>query len=228
MTGWRLTGARGGWLAAVFLALLAAAPASASFQVPPNNPGQYAPRDACAAVPDAPAFRARVVDAVRRRDVQAFVALAADDVMLDYGGGAGRKDLRERLSGKDGPGLWQELDALLALGCAFDEGQLVMPWFFAADLGDADPYSTMLVMGASVPLRAGASKGAAIRRRLNWQLVVIPGDYRPEKPFQYVRLIGRNGAGHVASEALRSQIGYRLIAERRAGVWRITAFIAGD
>jgi len=210
------------------LALLTAGPALASFQVPPNNPGRYTPRDECAAAPDAGAFRTRVVDAVRRRDVQAFVALASDDVMLDYGGGAGRKELRERLTGKDGPELWRELDALLALGCAFSEGQLIMPWFFAQDLGDADPYSTMLVLGDSVPMRGGPHKGAPIKRRLNWQVVVIPADFQPEKQFQYARLIGRNGAGFVASDKLRSQIGFRLIAERRDGAWRLTAFIAGD
>lgn len=221
MTAWRA-------LSGMLLALLLSDPALASFQVPANNPGRYTPRDECVAVPDAPEFRASIADVVRRRDVTAFVALASDDVMLDYGGGAGRKELRERLTGKDGPELWKELDALLALGCAYSEGQLVMPWFFAQDLGDADPYSTVVVLGDSVPMRSAPNKASAIKRRLNWQVVVIPADFQPEKAFQYVRVIGRNGAGYVASDMLRSQLGYRLIAERRGDWWRVTAFIAGD
>ena len=79
--------------------------------------GPYAPRDTCGDLKGADAFRQDLAVAVEARDVDALVALAAEDVKLDFGGGAGRAELRKRLSGGDWD-LWDELDKLLMLGCS--------------------------------------------------------------------------------------------------------------
>src|SRR5688572_9566566 len=85
----------------------------------PESPlarGKWAPQDNCAEVEGADQFRALLAAAIRARDVDGVVALAADDVKLDFGGGAGRAELRSRLADPS-LGLWDELDALMALGC---------------------------------------------------------------------------------------------------------------
>ena len=65
-------------------------------------------------------FRTRLAAAVKARDIDGAVALAADDVKLDFGGGEGSAELRTRLA-DELLGLWDELDALMALGCSANE-----------------------------------------------------------------------------------------------------------
>jgi len=220
----------GFWRLASLLALCAmASPASAGFTVPPNMPGAFAPRDECSRLPGAASLIAALRDAVARRDAKALAVLASDDVMLDYGGGAGKAELLKRLSGREGRTLWRELDAVLALGCArFEDGDIVMPWIFAQDLGDVDPYEAMLATGADVPLfRKPGLKGAPIAR-LNWQMVVNQPGVKTPKGVMRVSVIGSPLEGYAPAARLRSVIGYRLIAARKNGAWKISAFIAGD
>ncbi len=215
------------WLASALVAALAMADiARGGLTVPPNAPGQYAPKDECGAVPDAAQFRNMLADAVYRRDAAAIVALASPDIELDYGGGAGREELRRRLSSKRAE-LWLALDDLMRLGCAVHDGTLILPWFFDQDMGDADPYDVWLVKGAAVPLLERPDAGGRAVRSLSWQIVSVAGN-DPDAPLQQVRVIGGADTGYVETASLRSLIDYRLLAERSGDGWRITAFIAGD
>lgn len=206
-------------------ALALAQPATAA--MPDNAPGQYAPRDACSADPALAAFLAEVRGAAARRDASALAALAAPDVLLDFGGGAGRDELKSRL-GLAGGELWRELGAVLELGCALQDGYATMPWFFAQDLGDADPFEVLLAVGEAVPLRTKPEAGAGVSARLSWQLVTVEGEYDPDRPFVPVRLLDGSASGYAERTHLRSPVDYRLIAEQQEGRWTITAFVAGD
>lgn len=190
--------------------------------------GAYAPRDECAAQSGAAAFRGALADAIGRRDAAALVALADPQVKLDFGEGAGQAELRKRLTGEEGPALWRELAELLPLGCAVDDGNLVLPWFFAQDLAVDDPYGTLLVTGDRVPLLPQADAAAPPLRLLSWALVEPREGYDESAEFQPVRTIDGGVAGFVAAAKLRSPIGYRLIAGRVGKAWKIEAFIAGD
>lgn len=217
---------RHGLAALVLLAL--AAPASASFAVPPNAPGQYAPRDECSAKDGGAAFLAALGSAVRARDANALADLASPDIFLDFGGGGGREAVIEMFRG--GSDKWKELDAIMALGCAFDEEYeaLLLPWFFDQDLGDADPFSTMVTLGDEVPLRERPSRSAKPRARLNWQLVHVYEVEVDDPGYRTVAVIGSDREGYIEVHKLRSQLDYRVRVEKREGEWRITAFVAGD
>ncbi len=205
---------------------------NADASTPPPSPerpfakGRFAPRDECGKLPGAAAFRNRLAEAVRLRDAEAVSKMATPDVELDFGGGAGREELEERLGGPGGE-LWQELDALLTLGCtATPDGGLALPWVWNQDLGDLDPFAALLVTGEDEPVRESAARAAKEIAKVSWDYVEV-ADFRPDAAYQQVKLAdGRTG--YVASEKLRSAIGYRLIAERQDGAWRIVAFIAGD
>jgi len=188
--------------------------------------GKWAPQDTCANVEGADEFRTRLGAAIRARDVDAVVALAADDVKLDFGGGEGSAELRQRL-GDPSLGLWDELDALMALGCsANDLGGITIPWFFDQDLGDADPYFAMLVTGEDVPLRERPDPASKAVATISWDLVEI-ATLDPESDWQRVEL-GDGKIGFIATDKLRSVIDYRLTASSRNGRWRIISFVAGD
>lgn len=188
---------------------------------------RYVPRDDCAALPGAKAFRSALAVAVKRRNADALAALADDDVLLDFGGGAGRDTLRNRLRGPDGESLWRELVELQALGCALQDGQMVLPWFFAQDLRGADPFEVLLVVGKDIPLRAHAAAKARRLAKLSWQLVEpVPGG-DPDASFRPVRPAS-GLTGFIEGTRLRSPIDYRLLAVPVGKTWRITALVAGD
>jgi len=192
----------------------------------PLAKGKWAPQDTCARLEGADQFRTQLAAAIRARDVDGVLALAADDVKLDFGGGAGTAELRSRLADPE-LGLWSELDALMALGCsANDEGGITIPWFFDQDLGQADPYFAMLVTGEDVPLLERPDPASKPVATISWDLVEI-ASLNPESPFQRVEY-GDGKVGFIATDKLRSLIDYRLTASSRNGRWRIISFVAGD
>jgi hypothetical protein len=207
---------------------LAASPALASFAVPANAPGQYAPRDECSAREGGAEFLAALKSAVSRRDAEAFADLTSPEVILDFGGGGGREAVLDMFRG--GSEKWKELDKILPLGCAWDEDNsaLVMPWFFNQDLGDADPYSTMVTLGSEVPLLSRPSRRGRVVKMLNWQLIHVYEVEVDDPGYRTVAVIDSNYEGHVRIAKLRSQLDYRLRAEKQGGKWLITSFIAGD
>ena len=194
----------------------------------PESPlarGKWAPQDTCAELEGADRFRMRLAAAVAARDVDGVVALAADDVKLDFGGGSGSAELRARLA-DESLGLWEELDALMTLGCAANEqGGITIPWYSDQDMGEADPFATMLVTGEDVPVYAGPD-GDARKDSISWDLVEI-ASLDPEKPRQQVELADKT-VGFIATDKLRSLIDYRLTASSRNDRWHITSFVAGD
>jgi len=198
------------------------APASPS----PLAKGKWAPQDTCAEVEGANQFRTRLADAVKARDVDAVVALAADDVKLDFGGGGGAAELRARLADEQ-LGLWGELDALMALGCSANEqGGITIPWYFDQDMGEADPGYAMLVTGEDVPLLERPDAAGKPVETISWDLVEI-ASLNPESLFQRVEA-SDGKVGFIATDKLRSLIDYRLIASSRNDRWRIISFVAGD
>ena len=194
----------------------------------PKPLASYVPRDECAKLPGFSAFRDAVVTATAKRDGEALVALADPDVNLDFGGGAGRDELRKRLADSKGA-LWGEIGALAALGCAADGSVATLPAIFSRVPDDVDPGRTMLVTGSEVPLRGKPSPGAPEVRKLDWALVTLKGDgFDPAA--RYAEVVASDGSsGFVATAKLRSLLDYRLVADKsEGGTYRITALIAGD
>lgn len=202
-----------------------ATPLAVASQDSTPPPAIYAPQDECTAKPGWPAFRKALDTAIASRNADALAALASADIALDYGGGSGTAELKKRLADPDGP-LWQELDDILPLGCAVEGGLAAMPWVFWNVPDTIDSYSAMLVVGSDAQLTA--KPGGKQQAPVGWRIVGIdPLKFDPKAPATRVTL--ENGQkGFVQTAALRSLLDYRLIAEPKDGVWKITAFIAGD
>ncbi|MFC3097295.1 hypothetical protein [Alteraurantiacibacter palmitatis] len=190
--------------------------------------GEFAPRDECLNLAGAPEFRRALAQAVIARDADALVALADPAIGLDFGGGAGVDTLRARLTDPE-YGLWEELEAILPLGCAAgtDGNSLTVPHYFAADIGTRDPYATYIAMGSDVPLRASAADDAEILANIGWQAVEV-SEY-PGEGASYASVTASDGRqGFAAMSDLRSLIDYRLLANRGDDGWKITMLVAGD
>ena len=192
----------------------------------PLSEGPYAPRDTCTDLPGAADFRQKLAEAVLARDAGAFVALAAEDIKLDFGGGTGRAELKKRLTSKDWK-LWDELGELLALGCAANsQGGLTIPWYFEQHIDNVDQTSGMLVVGENVPLRAAPDPDGKPIEAISWDVVTL-STLKPDDPFQHVTTLGGT-KGYIATDKLRSLLDYRLLASSRNGKWSVVSLVAGD
>lgn len=192
----------------------------------PLAEGRFAPKDTCTTVAGSDVFRRQLAATIEARDVDVLAALAAEDVKLDFGEGAGRAELRNRLNDET-RGLWNELDALMTLGCSANkQGGITIPWFFDQDLGAADPFTAWLVTGEAVPVLAGPDRTAEPRTTVSWDMVEVAA-FDPEAAFQAVELADGT-TGFIATDKLRSAVDYRLIASSRNGRWRVISFVAGD
>ena len=92
--------------------LLSAVPAQAAG---PRHP----PIDQCAADRGFATFRAGLRKAISARDWPGFSAALADDVIVDFGGGAGKQAFAEAWDkGAPTSRLWAQAKAALGLGCS--------------------------------------------------------------------------------------------------------------
>lgn len=208
------------------------APASSAASAAPEpslplfKAASHPPRDDCAGLPGWGEFRAKLEQVVANRDADGLGALTDPAIELDFGGGQGIKEMQRRLGDKDYR-LWDQITAMLPLGCAVHDGAATLPWIYARAPDDADPYTGMLVLGAAVPAYEKPDAAGPAFAALNWPIVNVPDYSGPEQAFTKVTLPGGKTA-YVESAKLRSLIDYRLIAERKKQGWRITALIAGD
>jgi hypothetical protein len=192
----------------------------------PLAEGPYAPRDTCNDLPGAEDFREKLAEAVMARDTNAFVALAAEDVKLDFGGGSGRAELKKRLTGKDWM-LWDALDELLKLGCADNQqGGITLPWYFEQHIDKVDQTSGMLVTGEKVPLLPAPDAKAKPLATISWNVVELTA-FKPDDPFQQVSTLDGK-QGYIATDKLRSLLDYRLLAMSRNGKWSVVSLVSGD
>lgn len=187
----------------------------------------YRPQNECAGLPGFGAFRAKLSDAVARRDAAALGQLAASDVTLDYGGGHGRDELVRRLSGDSATALWADLATILSLGCDTRDGLAVLPWFFWNVPESLDPGETMLATGPAVALLARPTVSAEQLAALDWEMVRLLPGFAPARRFTHVEADG-GLHGYVETRALRSVLARRVIVEQRDGQWQVSAVVAGD
>ena len=193
----------------------------------PLAEGPYAPHDTCHSVKGADEFRRQLADAVMRRDADALLALAAEDIRLDFGGGGGRAELKKRLADKHWK-LWDELDQLLTLGCAANQqGGITIPWYFEQHIDKVDASSGMLVTGENVPLLSAPDPKSPVVATISWDVVSL-GTLTPDDPYQSVTTADGKKKGYIATDKLRSLLDYRLMATPRNGKWSIVTLVSGD
>lgn len=209
------------WLIPLFLfALLAAEPSlAASRRLPP--------KDECARDTSFRAFREKLQTAVARKDARQLLALTSKDIRFNFGGGGGRRDFgREwRVDKPARSKLWEELGAVLRLGCAMDRGSAQSPYLFARFPERFDPFQHVVVVTPRAVGRAAPNKAAKAVATFDSDILPLVGTL--SRQWVQVRL----GSGHkafVRRADVRSPVDYRAIFEKRRGRWAMTAFIAGD
>ena len=223
----------------LFVATCIAGPAQA-------QPYQALPVDEAGEVPEFAAWREGLIDAVRRRDTEAVVALADPNISLSYGDSDGHDTFRAWLNGMPnaswtGEYYWQQLEQVLTLGGTWedrDDGKrhFCAPYTYTAELPpEMDLFDVLMVVEPDAPLYSGPSAEEPVVATLDYDIATItdnPGmdPDQPEKPY-WIGIRTADGAheGYVDSRAVRFAVDYRAcFTEGPDGTWIWDLFIAGD
>jgi hypothetical protein len=203
------------------LLLIVAPPAAAQVE-------RIAPLDHCAGDDAFAAFRAELEQAIARKDAERLLAIVSDDIEIDFGGGAGRAQFAETwaLDTPETSPVWEELAAVLRLGCAREpEGGYWMPSMFMAE-GYEDGFTAAVAIRPGATVHASPDPDSPVVATLDWDLLTV-AQWQWEAPWQSVEMAdGR--IGHVRTGDIRSPIDYRALFAPVDGRWRMTVFIAGD
>lgn len=216
--------------AALVLGLaLAAAPALAQ---------KAPPVDEAARDPALVKVRAALIEAVKKRDARALSLHLHPNLRVSFGAANGRALFLRNLA-RD-PGLWDELAWVLENGGQFAQGTFAAPYTFSVDHGDIDTFEAGIVVAENVPARAEPKPDAAIVATYSREVVAVkkwwPQSFEDGKPkpvfhkrTDWVEIETKEKAkAYMEARHVRSVVDYRAIFERRGGVWRVTAFVAGD
>jgi hypothetical protein len=216
------------WLAVTGLLCSIVAPA-ASAQVAKLYPSDEAPRD-----PSLFLARARLLEAIAKRDTTALLAAVSANIKNGFGGNDGIDQFRKswRLESPESP-LWSALGTVLALGGGFlSENSFIAPYVFSQFPKSLDGFEYLAVVGRGVRAREDPDLQSREVTTLTFD-VVARDRSRPEaddvsgRKWVPVRLRG-GGRGYVAAEYLRSPIDYRAGLVRERGQWWLAFFVAGD
>lgn len=214
-------------LATSALAGAFAGPAAADKPILPLN---EAPRD-----PALVKTIAACIAAAKAKDWKALAPHVAENIELDYGGGHGRAEFGRRLA-KGGGVFWDELVWVLEHGGKFEkDGTFFAPYTFSADTGTLDVFESGVLVEkvkAHAAPRANAPVVAEFDRSVvkvtDWKRTkATPSPFYRRKDWVQIEL-GEKRTAWIPAKSVRSTVDFRAGFTKVAGVWKMTAFIAGD
>lgn len=183
-------------------------------------PVDDAPQDAALV-----AYRTQLLDAVRRRDADAVVALVDPKIRTSFGDGGGANEFRKTLAKE---GVLEDLELVLSRGGTFQgEGEsrsFWAPYVYSAWPDQHDAFQSLAVIEDNVPLREGKDASSPVVATLAYDivtLVISEGALRQVKTAD-------GKVGWVDAKHVRSPVGYRAGFNKVQGQWRMNAFVAGD
>lgn len=187
------------------------------------------PVDEAAQRPSFFAFRADLLEAIARHDVEAVLSMVSPDVKNSFGDNDGIDAFREAWELERGDSaFWQEMAGVLALGGMFDDaGNFVAPYVYSAWPEDIDAFSHVAVIGNRVNLREAPQADAKAIAIANFEIL----EHVPSKQESaaWIRVRRDDGmVGFVARTHVRSPVGYRAMFRETDGRWQLAFFVAGD
>ena len=195
---------------------------------------KFYPVDEASKEPTFFTFRARLIQAVHRRDAGYLLSILSPKIQNSFGGDGGIEEFKttwkpERAQSE----LWTELANVLSLGGAFDkDGIFVAPYISAKWPEDKDSFELGAIIGEHVRVRAAPQISSSIMRELAFDIVEVP-DWQKNKARgerrDWIKVKLSDGqSGYIAEEFIRSPVDYRAGFAKEQGRWVMIFFIAGD
>jgi len=182
------------------------------------------------------AFRAKLIEAVKKRDKKYLLSVLDPNVKNSFGGDGGIEEFKEMWEIDSSKSkLWDELRVVLSNGGGFqDKNTFAAPYSFVFFPADLDAFEQQVIFGNNVNLRAKPDKSAKVISQLSYNIVKVDyehsvSDGKQEPTYLWLKVETLGGKkGFVSAEFVRSSIDYRAIFVKEKGKWKISAFVAGD
>lgn len=184
------------------------------------------PIDQASTQPEFLVFRARLLAAIARRDVEAIVSMSDPKIRVSFGDGGGSAEWR-RMLGQADAAWFSRFAETLALGGSFrSPDAFVAPYVYSAWPDRLDAFENVAVIGERVAVRAQPTTQSAVMTTLSYAVVPV-ADGGEKDGMTNVRLAdGRKG--WIATRFLRSSVNERALFNRVGGRWLLTAYVSGD
>lgn len=176
---------------------------------------------------------AKLVMAAGAEDFRPFEAAMTPDATASFGGDTGPEGFRRVYGiGQPGSPFWGEFYEAVRLGGVFAQDDLFIVPYTSGDLPDeADPYLSVIAIGDKTLLYAEPKPDAKVLGDVTHQLLehidIEPADMEKTGP-DYLHVKADAGTGYVKAGEVRSPLDYRAVFQKIGGVWKLTAFVAGD
>lgn len=202
------------------------------------------PFDEAAKDPSFLAFRTKLIAAAEKRDARFILSIIDPKIELSFGGDSGTADFKRiwKVATK-GSKFWDVFLPIIKNGGRFDRvgrkgKSFSAPYTFSGLPEDLDFTEYLMIFGNNVNLRETPKPDSVIVDQLSYNVVKIdePSSTRTktgsgENDWEYdwykVETLGGK-KGFVKAEFVRSAIDYRAVFEKKGGVWKMVALIAGD
>lgn len=210
----------------------------------PFEPVEIRPVDQAGDDPSLSAFKARLLEIIKNKDVEGLLSVVAPDIKNDFGGNDGIEAFKEKWTLDSNPAnseLWTILGDILDLGGVFldeDRNIFVAPYVYAlySDI-DLDPFSHLVVTGEGVNVRAAPAVDSPVLDSVSYQVVRQLPTYGEELPeieldgrtYRWAKVQLPSGTvGYMVDRYLWSPVGYRLAFSKTGDDWRLIFLVAGD
>lgn len=191
--------------------------------------GKLYPVDESGKDPSFALFRARLMDALKRRDRKFLMSMVHPKIMNSFGGNDGTANFVEQWRlGKPNSQVWDVLLTALELGGTFERRNkhktFWAPYVFTRFPDEVDPYEYQAIVAKNVTVRTKPSASAPSNATLSYDIV----ETDTNAPAGWVKVKLKSGEGFVPASKIRSAADYRAGFERIRGKWLLTFLVAGD
>jgi len=184
-------------------------------------------------------FRAALIKALERRDLNYVLDHVDDTIRYSFGPNEGVKGFLEYWDLGAAPEqsqFWDELLQVLRLGGKFidpDQDMFMAPYVYTSFPEQLDPFQHAVVVGRDVKVYAEPVFSAQVLGTLTYSIVqLIPHQdmYEiSEEETVWRKIMARSGSiGYVPDQFVRSPVDYRAGFSKTNGEWKLVFFVAGD
>ena len=198
------------------------------------------PVDEAAKDPSLVAFRYKLIQAAKTRDLNFVLSVLDPKIKNSFGGNDGIEGFKRIWEpAKPETGLWLTLLKVLSMGGSFyrhnPEWGFAAPYVHSRWPSDFDPYDYAAITGRNVNIRAAPNASAPVLARLSCDIVKLEG-YLPgedeivgAQEAVWVKIKTQAGQiGYVSRRFIYSPISHRVRFVKREGKWWIISLLAGD
>lgn len=180
-------------------------------------------------------FRAKLIDAIGRKDAPFLLSVVDPKIEFSFGGDSGLDAFRKSWKPEDPTSaIWKELKKVLELGGTFDKSknEFWAPYVFSRFPEKYDGFSYSAIIASNVKVHRQPKETSAAVATLSYDIVQTP----PDEPGEWKQTVGKwihvrlpdGRDGFVHHGSVRSPIDYRAGFKKDGARWMMTHFIAGD